>query len=210
MHFSPVVGKTNRAKCDSCGNEYSYSCGSTSNLALHIRTKHPSLANDLPQRKRKSTIIPASTVTASVPEPVSSITPSENENPVDAQTTVTTVSDSRKTYMEANANKQTTMKPFVTRPASVARQKRLTGLLLKMIAVDFQSFSIVEDEGFRAFVNGLDPSFVIPTRHMLSREMLPAKYHQAVEVVKEILGSTVAVTLTTDSWTSVCTQNSWQ
>ena len=36
MHFSPVVGKTNKAKCDSCGNEYSYSCGSTSNLALQF------------------------------------------------------------------------------------------------------------------------------------------------------------------------------
>jgi len=45
MHFSPVVGKPNKAKCDTCGHEYSYSNGSTSNLALHIRTKHPSLAN---------------------------------------------------------------------------------------------------------------------------------------------------------------------
>ena len=53
MHFSPVLGKPNKAKCDTCGYEYSYSDGSTSNLALHIRTKHPSLANELPQRKKQ-------------------------------------------------------------------------------------------------------------------------------------------------------------
>ena len=53
--FSPVVGKTSRAKCDTCGNIYSFSGGSTSNLALHVRTKHPSLAEGLPRGKRQRT-----------------------------------------------------------------------------------------------------------------------------------------------------------
>ena len=55
MFFTPVDGKTNRARCDTCRNEYSFSGGSTSNLSLHICTKHPSLANGLPQSKRRRT-----------------------------------------------------------------------------------------------------------------------------------------------------------
>jgi len=76
-----------------------------------------------------------------------------------------------------------------------------------MIIVDFQPFSVVEDVRFREFVSGLDPSFAIPTRHMLSHELLPTKYNQAVDSVKNILAKTSAITLTTDSWTSICTQN---
>jgi len=43
-----------KAKCDTCGNVYSFTSGSTSNLALHIRKKHPSLAELLPLRNGKS------------------------------------------------------------------------------------------------------------------------------------------------------------
>jgi len=42
---------------------------------------------------------------------------------------------------------------------------------------------------------------------MLPHELLPTKYNQAVDSVKNILAKTSAITLTTDSWTSICTQN---
>ena len=96
---------------------------------------------------------------------------------------------------------------YVHRPASVARQKRLTALLLKMIVRDFQFFSIVEDEGFRELVHALDPSYMIPTRHQLSKELLVGKYQQAVDSVRRVLSTAEAVSLTTDSWTSICTEN---
>jgi len=76
-----------------------------------------------------------------------------------------------------------------------------------MIVVDFQPLSIVEDQGFREFVSGLDPSFVIPSRHMLSRELLPSRYQEAVVKIKDTLNKVSAVTLTTDSWTSITTTN---
>jgi BED zinc finger len=52
MFFTQLSGQF-KAKCDTCGNEYSFTGGSTSNLALHIRNKHPSLADMLPSRKSK-------------------------------------------------------------------------------------------------------------------------------------------------------------
>jgi len=99
------------------------------NLVLHIRTKHPGLANDLAKWKTTGTRDNTVTVTASVTE--STVPPPEGERqgefsqPTDVQTPTITVSD----------------------------------------------------------------------------------YHQAVEGVKGILEGTTAITLTTDSWTSICTQN---
>jgi len=72
------------------------------------------------------------------------------------------------------------------------------------IVRDFQPFSIVEDEGFSEFVHVLDPSYVTPTRHQLSKELLASKYQQAVDSVRHVLSTAEAVSLTTDSWTSIC------
>ena len=55
MHFSPAPNKPDRAKCDTCSREYSYRCGSTSNLFLHLRNKHPSVAGGLQQKRRRDT-----------------------------------------------------------------------------------------------------------------------------------------------------------
>jgi Protein of unknown function (DUF 659) len=95
----------------------------------------------------------------------------------------------------------------VIRPASVSRQKRLNDLLIKMITRDLQPFSIVEDVGFRDFVHALDPSYAIPNRQYLSKDLLLAKYNQARVSLKHALSSADAITLTTDSWTSPTTEN---
>jgi len=223
MYFTPVAGKNNKAKCDTCGNEYSFSGGSTSNLSLHIRTKHPSLDVNLPRRKKQrtcpgdvsdvTTVVGglentiaandngnASTSTPAAAPATAAITPgTSGERP--AQTPMKNLNDVKK-------HKQTSLTAmYVHRPASVARQKRLNMLLLKMIVRDFQPFSIVEDEGFVEFVHALDPSYVIPTRHFLSKELLVTKYQQTVDSVRRLLSTAEAVSLTTDSWTSICTEN---
>jgi hypothetical protein len=65
---------------------------------------------------------------------------------------------------------------------------------------DLQPFSIVEDAGFRRFVAGLDPSYVLPTRNTIVTELLPVTYGQAIEALKSILAEAEAVCLTTDIW----------
>ena len=220
MYFTPING-TFKAKCDVCGNEYSYSGGSTSNLSMHIRNKHPSLAGDMPSRRRKlaakvnnSTITSAdqadngrrqsATITRNDDQP----DPSSSSSAVDATNNETVdVTAVGLTNPAARTVKHSSLSKYVTRPASVTRQRRLNDLLLKMLVVDFQPFSIVQDAGFQEFVKALDPSFVIPSRKSLSGDVLLAKYNQAVEAVKQKLSSVEAVTLTTDSWTSICTEN---
>jgi BED zinc finger len=54
QHFTVIEGKANKAKCDTCGEQYSFTGGSTTNLATHLRKKHPSVAENLPRRKKNS------------------------------------------------------------------------------------------------------------------------------------------------------------
>lgn len=41
LHFSVLTANT--AKCNLCGNKYSFKGGSTSNLKKHLETRHPTV-----------------------------------------------------------------------------------------------------------------------------------------------------------------------
>ena len=47
---------------------------------------------------------------------------------------------------------------------TVSRKLELDEALLQMVVVDAQPLSIVENAGFKAFVNLLDPTYIIPGR----------------------------------------------
>nr|XP_055065987.1 fibrous sheath CABYR-binding protein-like isoform X2 [Misgurnus anguillicaudatus]XP_055065988.1 fibrous sheath CABYR-binding protein-like isoform X2 [Misgurnus anguillicaudatus]XP_055065989.1 fibrous sheath CABYR-binding protein-like isoform X2 [Misgurnus anguillicaudatus] len=61
--------------------------------------------------------------------------------------------------------------------SAASRQKDVDDALVDMIIKDSQPFSVVEDEGFRAFVKKLDPAYVLPTRHGL-KTMVAARYRR--------------------------------
>ncbi|XP_033990656.1 zinc finger BED domain-containing protein 4-like [Trematomus bernacchii] len=86
-----------------------------------------------------------------------------------------------------------------TRPT---RKQDLDEALVNLIVKDTQPFSVVEDVGFRAFVALLDPNYVIPKRQAV-KAMVEAKY--ALERSKAIadMQKVVAVSLTSDMWTSI-------
>jgi hypothetical protein len=52
---------------------------------------------------------------------------------------------------------------------SVAKQDQIDIALAKMIATDFQPFSIVEHRGFRKYSNSLNPMYTIPSRKTLPK-----------------------------------------
>lgn len=82
-------------------------------------------------------------------------------------------------------------------------QKKIDDALIKMITKDFQPFKIVEDEGFRHFVNLLNPSYKIPNRHTLSKVYIPALYQKCLNETKEMIQAEAECgCITTDCWTS--------
>lgn len=59
-----------------------------------------------------------------------------------------------------------------------AKWKNLNMTLMKMIATDFQPFSIVEDQGFVEYSEALNQRYVLPSRNHLSQTLLPKLYEK--------------------------------
>ncbi|XP_048834514.1 zinc finger BED domain-containing protein 4-like isoform X2 [Brienomyrus brachyistius] len=89
-----------------------------------------------------------------------------------------------------------------TGPVPSGKQREVDEAVLNMIIKDLQPFSIVEDEGFRAFVESLDPSCIIPTSKAL-KNMVHEKYQEAKRKTVGELEEVKFVSLTADMWTSV-------
>ncbi|KAA0719764.1 hypothetical protein E1301_Tti022229 [Triplophysa tibetana] len=87
------------------------------------------------------------------------------------------------------------------------RQSKLDEALVRMIACDFQPFSIVEDKGFKEYSHLLDPSYSLPSRKTLSKTVMPRLYDKLRGNLMEKIKSASAVCLTTDCWTSLTTES---
>lgn len=61
----------------------------------------------------------------------------------------------------------------------------------------------MEDKGFVAFVKAINPSYILPSRKVLTQSTLPSCYEQCLNEVKGVMESVSRVCLTTDCWTSV-------
>ena len=83
-----------------------------------------------------------------------------------------------------------------------AKKKELDELLIEMIIYDLQPFQIVENKGFKTFVKALNPGYVLPNRHTISKTLIPALHEQCLNKVKNMM-ETVKVCITTDCWTSI-------
>lgn len=68
-------------------------------------------------------------------------------------------------------------------------------MLLQMIVLDFQPFSIVNDEGFVKFVYALDPRYKIPCRFTVSNLLLNKYYSEAKKQMAKILSEAKYVKL---------------
>lgn len=70
------------------------------------------------------------------------------------------------------------MSQFLQKTMTPAKQKTVDEELAKMIAEDFQPFSIVEDRGFRSYTHALNPMYVLPSRKTLSKKIILQLYYE--------------------------------
>lgn len=81
--------------------------------------------------------------------------------------------------------------------------KKIDEQLTLMCATDFQPFTVVEDYGFRNFVEALNPNYQIPTRAKIRYEILPELYKKAKKKLEDLLKNVESLSVTTDLWTSM-------
>lgn len=88
-----------------------------------------------------------------------------------------------------------------------SRKKELDLAVLDMIAMDFQPFTIVTDDGFKRLVFLLDPRYVLPSTFTLSGKLLNQRYNDIRNKLREDLSGVEYVSLTSDGWTSRATES---
>ncbi|XP_075156806.1 E3 SUMO-protein ligase ZBED1-like [Haematobia irritans] len=76
-----------------------------------------------------------------------------------------------------------------------------------MIAKDLQPLSIVENEGFKKFASAMNPSYIIPSRYILTKKLLNSEYEIRVNTLKDVLSQVQSICITTDGWTSVANES---
>ena len=97
---------------------------------------------------------------------------------------------------------------------SSPKAQALTNKIARMIFMDMQPFSFVEDSGFRGVMAEAEPRFTIPSRQTFRYNVIPKLYNQAaqalqkkVENFKVKYGGNAIFSVTTDAWTSSATDS---
>ncbi|KAI3357771.1 hypothetical protein L3Q82_015529, partial [Scortum barcoo] len=103
-------------------------------------------------------------------------------------------------YRARHGNEESADTPAVSTP--VPNKQALDEAVVNMIIKDCQPFTLVENEGFRALMQLVAPSYVLPSRKTV-KDLVDHKYEEEKEKTKKDLQSAIAVTLTADMWTSI-------
>ncbi|XP_068120743.1 zinc finger BED domain-containing protein 4-like [Hyperolius riggenbachi] len=180
----------NKAKCKICKKVYSTYGGSTSNYKRHLRINHP--REVLTQIRQKST--------------AKSRRPSAGKAATSAPCTISIPTTESSTTSGGGATSQRPGQSRTTScvrpPTTLFKQSKVDEELVRMIALDFQPFSIVDDRGFKNFVATIDPTYFLPHRETLTTTLMPSMYVRTKAHVMECVNDASAVCLTTDCWTS--------
>lgn len=76
--------------------------------------------------------------------------------------------------------------------------------LIKMIVINYQPLSLVENVGFLDYTNKLQPLYSVPSRKQLATKLLPHDYNSIQSELKSRLQTITDLYITTDMWSSDC------
>ncbi|XP_072400230.1 zinc finger BED domain-containing protein 4-like [Diabrotica undecimpunctata] len=190
------------AMCNICKQVLSYKT-STTNLKRHFERKHPlvKLSPDLTLR----TSVLSRPVQIATTTQVNPIQPGNSEP---STSLCTSISSSAGHSQESNVrSKIQTSIPYTTKLINIHSKKKFDNALMRLFTIDLQPFSLVEDTGFRHFVNTLNPAYQLPSRKYVTNTLLPALYEEKLHNVREMVKTVSSVTITTDCWTSINTES---
>lgn len=181
------------AICNLCKQELSFK-STSNNLKKHMERKHPLVNLNI----NKETVI------SRQDENINTLNLTEVQ---DSQPSTSTSQESVLQTQIKKTVKQTAVTSFMRKKMGVTARKIIDDNLMQLFTHDFQPLSVVEDKGFKNFINSLNPSYQLPSRKTISNVMLPALYEEVYNNTRKIIADVNSVTLTTDCWTSRNTEN---
>ncbi|XP_059081965.1 zinc finger BED domain-containing protein 4-like [Tigriopus californicus] len=85
------------------------------------------------------------------------------------------------------------------------KKLELDRALIQMISNDMQPILIVEDDGFVNFCQAMNPKYLLPSRNVISKTLIPAMFEEVERKLGQKLVQAKWVCFTTDLWTSANT-----
>ncbi|XP_076281274.1 E3 SUMO-protein ligase ZBED1-like isoform X2 [Lasioglossum baleicum] len=87
------------------------------------------------------------------------------------------------------------------------RAKKLTETIARMMALDMQPYTIVEDAGFRSLLNNAEPRYQIPSSATFETNIIPRMYEDLKNDIRKKIHANLAegelvFAFTADGWTS--------
>lgn len=82
------------------------------------------------------------------------------------------------------------------------KQVQVTDCLVSFVAEDLMPLRVVDSSRFKAFVQALDPNFLLPSRKHLSTSLLDKKYTTLKKAVMKRLEAVKDIHLTIDIWSN--------
>ena len=140
------------AVCSLCNMQLSFSHRSTTSLIRHLKTKHPIEldAEDQRQKEKAKRFVKTESECS---------TSNDKPEMMHVQQTLAASFERKEKY----------------KPGS-GRKRLLDQHLLDLVATDMQPLSVVDNRGFRKFVNALDPKYEMASRKTLTTQLLPERY----------------------------------
>ncbi|KAF0749986.1 zinc finger BED domain-containing protein 1-like [Aphis craccivora] len=202
--------------CKICSKHYVNSGSNTTNLWNHLKFKHKNKYIELDRLRRGVSGLesPDLEVTVNddgyIDEPNSAQTSSNSNldlNPSTSNFSQSFVFDSlnpsTSTIIEESSSKiidkQTKMTQFTLNKTS---KIKIDNALAYFIATSMTPYNVVEKEGFKLFVNALNPSYKLPSRKTVTESRIPNLYIETRNSVGKIIKRANYVSFTTDCWTS--------
>ena len=135
-----------RQSVESARKKISYRAGSTNNLHRQLRTVHPLVQWEDKTQSVECDVNEASSVSTATVAAAAAVSAA-----------VSTASCSKPPH-SPKPETQSSMKQYLQKSVSPAKQNSIDEELAKMIALDFQPFSVVDDKGFRKFIHAIPSS----------------------------------------------------
>ncbi|XP_064475382.1 E3 SUMO-protein ligase ZBED1-like [Ornithodoros turicata] len=203
-----VVSDT-KAKCNFCATVLSYKGGNTANLRRHIKAKHVGVDLDAANRPEENVDEPPSQLPrreSPTHQPRDAAYGAAIPSSSGASATPASSRDQQPTTQPSRTMQQSIM-AYSRQPMSLSKTIRQNEQLVKMIAKEYQPFSLVEGQEFKTFLAMLNPGYQLPSRKTLSTVHIPQMYNKVHEQVKNELTGISSICLTTDGWTSLSNQS---
>lgn len=155
-----------------------------------MRLKHPTIQIHLERQTVPTPPIVPTLLSKVVPTPNIAIDITESSNRTPSNSAL-------------QPSKQSFMADYTHRPEPLKKCRQIDRQILKLIVKSFHPFSLVEQLEFKELLAMMNPGYKLPTRKTLSNSLLPKIYQECNEKNQININSAKAVSLTTDTWTSI-------